>query len=298
MQTRRLLIASLLGLAVAPALASLYDKQAPIPDIKGATRPRIMLTGYWPPTNEMLRAWSPNPAQNGGTWQGGNWEGRGYDVYSFFPEFPGGTSSNPKGNGDFEVDYQDTSADWWRIVEEVQPTAIITFSRANTTNGWEFEGGNRTYAANQWSPDYLTPTRPTADLPIMQLQAPGTEVFSTLPIDDMIANVQASGAAVSPFRTVIDDGAFLSNFIGYHGNWYKQMHSDPYADDWVVAAGHIHVGRFTDAAASVLATQVTLRTLLDHVDQQIALRDAGLLPEPGSAALLAVGALLAIRRRR
>ena len=73
----------------------------------------ILLTGYWPPTNEMLRKFSTNPDQNPGGWQGQNWEGRGYDVYAFFPEFPGGTGSNPKGNGDFEIDYQDVGS-WHR----------------------------------------------------------------------------------------------------------------------------------------------------------------------------------------
>ncbi len=48
----------------------------------------VVLTGYWPPTNEMLRPWSTNPAQNEGGWVGANWGGHGYDVYAFFPEFP------------------------------------------------------------------------------------------------------------------------------------------------------------------------------------------------------------------
>src|SRR5262245_41383211 len=49
----------------------------------------IMITGYWPPTNEMIREFSNNPTQNPGGWIGGNWEGRGYNVYAYFPEFPG-----------------------------------------------------------------------------------------------------------------------------------------------------------------------------------------------------------------
>ena len=51
----------------------------------------IMLTSYWPPTNEMLAKFSTDPALNPGGWQGQNWEGRGYDIYSYFPTFPGGT---------------------------------------------------------------------------------------------------------------------------------------------------------------------------------------------------------------
>jgi len=64
--------------------------------------PNIMITGYWPPTNEMLRQFSNNPAQNPNGWVGGDWEGRGYNIYAFFPEFPQGLG---KGEGDFEVDY-------------------------------------------------------------------------------------------------------------------------------------------------------------------------------------------------
>ena len=92
----------------------------------------ILLTGYWPPTNEMVRRFSDNPQQNPGGWVGGNWEGRGYNVFSFFPEFPGGVGTNPQGTGDLMVDYQDTSTDWWRIVERIRPVAIITFSRGSS----------------------------------------------------------------------------------------------------------------------------------------------------------------------
>ena len=47
--------------------------------------PNVMITGYWPPTNEMLRRFSPDPVQNPDGWIGGNWEGRGFNVYAFFP---------------------------------------------------------------------------------------------------------------------------------------------------------------------------------------------------------------------
>lgn len=231
--------------------------------------PNIMLTGYWPPTNEMLRRWSPNPTQNPQGWIGSNWEGRGYNIYALFPEFPQGVG---RGMGDFEVDYQDTSADWWIYTAQIQPVAIITFSRANTTNGWELEGGNRTYAAGQWTNDYLAPLQPTSSLPIMMQEPPLTERYSTLPISDIIAAVQASGAAVNPFSTVIDDGRFLSNFIGYHGNWYRALHASPAAAPWCAASGHIHVGQQTQLSAAVLATEVTLRAYTTWLDARTLVR--------------------------
>lgn len=234
------------------------------PGAEGVGYPNIVLTGYWPPTNEMVREFSNNPAQNPGGWIGSNWEGRGYNVYAFFPEFPGGVLQ--RGVGDFEVDYQDTSADWWNIIPQYNPIAIITFSRANTTNGWELEGGNRTYVTNSWTSDYLAPTRPGAGLPIIDIEPPLTERFSTLPFAQIIADVTASGANVNPFSTVIDDGRFLSNFIGYHGCWYRFLHQLPTDPVWCVAAGHIHIGQSTALPDAVLATKVTLRTLCNHVD--------------------------------
>jgi hypothetical protein len=263
---------------------------APVRDITGTRVPghtnNILLTGYWPPTNEMLRQFSTNSDQNPGGWAGADWEGRGFDVYSFFPEFPSGVG---RGEGDFEVDYQDTSADWWRITEEIRPAAIITFSRANTSIGWEMEGGNRTYAASQWSADYLAPLRPTPELPISS-EPPGTERFSSLPMQQIVDAVGASEANVDPFISPIDNGRFLSNYIGYHGNWYHDLHSDPLDPYRNYAAGHIHVGSNVTIADGALATEVTLRVLTDYLN--------GIIPEPSSGLLLLAGAWLAGRRRR
>jgi hypothetical protein len=230
------------------------------------TLPVIVITGYWPPTNEMLRRWSTNLQQNPQGWIGGNWEGRGYDIHAFFPEFP--PESPSRGIGDFEVDYQDTSGDWWTIIPAYSPLAIITFSQAGTTNGWELEGGNRTYESTDWTGDYLNPRRPTPELPIMQLEPPLTERFSTLPIAEIIAAVQGSGAAVDPFSTVIDNGRFLSNFIGYHGCWYRVLHGAVGDPAWLICSGHIHVGMNTDLAAAVTATEATLRALTTYLDKR------------------------------
>ena len=68
-------------------------------------RPKIMLTGYWPPTNEMVRHFSQDSELNPEGWQGENWEGLGYDVVSFFPQFePADCNDCGQGYGDLEVD--------------------------------------------------------------------------------------------------------------------------------------------------------------------------------------------------
>jgi hypothetical protein len=233
--------------------------------------PTILLTGYWPPTNEMLRQFSRNLDQNPGGWVGEDWEGRGYNVYAYFPEFPEGLG---KGEGDFEVDYQDTSADWWPLLDAAAPIGLITFSRAGATVLWEMEGGNRTYAPGNWTNDYLVPLQPTPELPISS-EPPLMERFSTQPIDEIVANIASSGIPVTPIVMTIDTGAFLSNCIGYHGNWHHDLHADAADPKWNIAGGHVHVGYNMSIPDAVAATEVTVRTLISHLDSRRALLPLG-----------------------
>ena len=227
----------------------------------------IVLTGYWPPTNNQVRRFSPKPSSNPDGWIGQDWEGRGWNIISFFPEFPGQTGPSwGQGSGDFEVDYQDTSADW------------------------ELEGGNRMYSPSQWTSDYAGERKPGADLPIMQALSPGTELFSSLPIDDIMAGVDRDVPELNTFSPTIDNGRFLSNYIGLHGNWYHSMNNAPDAEYRNFAAGHIHVGYGMSDTQAELATLSTLRTLTDTLN--------GVIPAPGTAAVLSLGLLAGARRRR
>lgn len=235
-----------------------------------ATR-NILVTGYWPPTNEMVRQFSTSPEQNPGGWKGGNWEGRGYDVYSFFPEFPNGIG---QGEGDFEVDYQDTSADWARITEEIKPVAIVTFSRGNLDRSWEVERWQRNLAT--WGDDYTAPFQPTPSPPDSTVPA-GTRRESTLPMPSIVDAVNDQ-TNLDAFISNNNGGAFLSEFIAYHGVWYQSMHNDPSDPAWTIAAGHVHVGAMVNVNQGIRATEITLRELISYVDTVI--------PEPTSAASL------------
>ena len=48
---------------------------------------KILLLGYWPPSNEAVRRFSRNPLLNPEGWIGENWEESGYDIISYFPSF-------------------------------------------------------------------------------------------------------------------------------------------------------------------------------------------------------------------
>ncbi len=238
----------------------------------GSFTRNIMLTGYWPPTNEMLRRFSANPAQNPVGWIGDNWEGRGYDVYAFFPEFPSGRLD--AGQGDFEIDYQDTSNDWWPLVEQLRPVAIITFSRAVEARVWELEGGNVRWRADEWAPDFRLPTRPTPELPIMQLPV-GQTRFSSLPLRAIERAVFAAALpTVQVLIDPVDDGRFLSNYIGFHGCWYHDLHAALSDPAYNVAAGHIHVGNQIPLDTAIQGVQISLRTLITVTDRRLGLATA------------------------
>lgn len=245
----------------------------------------IMITGYWPPTNEMVRRFSTSPEQNPNGWIGENWEGRGYNIYSFFPEFPNGLG---KGVGDLEVDYQDTSYDFWRLADEVKPVAIITFSRASARNPprWEVEAKQRNLQT--WINDYEAPFQPTPAPPDGS-QPAGYVRESSLPMQDIVDAVAAANLGITPFISENYGGGFLSEFIAYHGTWYQDLHSDPDDPAWCVAAGHVHVDYSMSLDQAIAATDVTLRVLTEYVDS--------IIPEPASLAT-ALALLTACRRRQ
>jgi hypothetical protein len=183
-------------------------------------RPKIMVTGYWPPTNEMVRHFSQDPALNPSGWQGENWEGLGYDVVSFFPQFePADCNNCGQGYGELEVDYQDFSQDFWPIVEEIQPVGIITFSRGFNDMSWELE--NRLVNRTNWYDDYTAPLLPTPNPPDDSVSNYHVR-YTSLPVTDIINAIQNAHLGLDPYLDNTNAGMFLSEFAGYHGVWYKE----------------------------------------------------------------------------
>lgn len=239
--------------------------------IAGA-RPAILLTGYWPPSNEAVRRFSPSLAQNPQGWIGSNWEGRGYDVYAYFPEFsPPTCTTCGTGSGDLEVDYQDTSMDFWPIANGLQPIAVMTFSRSSSTLNWEVEMNQ--YNRSSWVSDYVAPTQPTPAPPDASVPA-GTLRPSTLPVQEIVDDVDDANAGLNAFIDIAGNaGGFVSEFIAYHGVWYQALHNNPMDPAWCVAGGHIHVGRNIPWADARRAAEISLRTLIRHVDRTLGLAE-------------------------
>ena len=242
------------------------DTSTPIPYKKNVNRenPTILVTGFWPPTNEMIRHFSQNENLNINGWQGDDWEGRGYDIVSYFPEFEVPDCNDCGiGFGDFEVDYQDTSEDYWPIVNELNPIAIITFSRGYIDYSWEMEFNF--YNRTNWYGDYETPLLPTPNPPDNSV-ANYFVRHSTLPVENLVSAIDNANIGLDPYVDWTGNpGQFVSEFMGYHGVWYKDTQT--FGDDACIIAGHIHVGGLIDWDTARQASEISIREIINYVDQ-------------------------------
>jgi len=225
---------------------------------------KILLCGYWPPSNEGIRPFSQNHLLNPNGWIGENWENRGFDIVSYFPIFPDpDCESCGQGAGDLEVDYQDTSEDWWNIVDSINPIAIITFSRGYIDHSWELEWQYFNYfywTADFTYPYYPTPTPPDSTVPV------NTRRYSSLPMDSIVSKIDSSGLGLMPYIDyTLGAGSYLSEFMGYHGVWQKAKMDSMNMP--CIVAGHVHVGGLIDWDTARQAVEITVREVIKVVDQ-------------------------------
>ena len=66
----------------------------------------------------MIKQFSTSHYLNPDGWKGENWDNLGYDIYSYFPK-PG------LYNGTFEVDYQNTWNDFWKITYVLKRIFVV-----------------------------------------------------------------------------------------------------------------------------------------------------------------------------
>ena len=71
---------------------------------------------------------------------------------------------------------------------------------------------------------------------------------------------------LTPYLDNTNAGMFLSEFAGYHGVWYKETYDED-IEIPCFSGGHIHVGAQVDWDTAREATEISLRALINHVDQ-------------------------------
>lgn len=266
-------------------------------------RRTIVLTGYWPPTNEMLRRFSPNPARNPEGWIGADWQALGFDIHAFFPEFPGKTGPMwGRGEGDFPVEYAQTVADFQRVTAQLRPAAILTTSRTNDPNAWELEPAYQRWALldgqvdssgrriAKYVPEFLPwgedPERLQAlarsgsglpDLDTFLSEPLGRIRLSNLPMDKIVQAVKLLDRGrddVNPYVARFDPnsedrrdfaGNYLSGFVGYLGCWYRDRHAVSPLSQRCWLAGHVHVGIDLDLAVARRTFEATLRVVIEDL---------------------------------
>ncbi len=224
-----------------------------------ASRPAVLVTGYWPPTNEMLVPFSNDEALNPDGWQGKNWQGLGYDVYAYFPTFPDGTDANPCGEGDFQVDYQDTLKDFQRLSGKLKPVAILCYGLGE--GPWEIE--HQAVYRPRWRDDYRSPKQP--EYPGTGDGQGGQVIGLSLPVESIQAAVSDS---LPELNAWIDwqgnPGDFLCNYMALLAADYQVHHSH------CRMAGFIHVGPGVDVETAQKAQEITLKTILKELNHRSA----------------------------
>lgn len=236
---------------------------------KPTDRPKIMLTGYWNPTGQMIAPFSTDSELNPTGWIGSNWENLGYDIVSYFPKPDVYT-------GTFMVDYQDVTADFWPITQEVKPIALISFGAGN--GPWEIEVNARNLTS--WYADDVAPVLPTPNPPD-NAKPTGYNRLSTLPVADIAALVNDSTTINAWVDWNGNPGKYLCEYMAYHDKWYYELNRlNP--DFPCLASGFIHALNTIPVTECRKAVNATLRATISHLNKFIPI--AGQVNIPGQPA--------------
>lgn len=222
----------------------------------------ILLIGFWPPTNEMLRSFSLKPELRRGEWRGGNWRGSGYDIVAYFPEFNQG---DIVGFGDFRVDFASTYNDFQRVTRQHRPIAIIAFGQG--AGFWEIENLYPAYFKDWFQSGNIPSTVGTlVTEAIPESLKEDTPRYSSLPVreirDEVNLRLHSEDMAWVDERGSAGD--YLCGFLGYLSTWYRDTHSDPADPYYTAAAGFIHVAQ-DDTPRVGIALEGTLQALVNSL---------------------------------
>ena len=196
----------------------------------------ILLIGFWPPTNEMLREFKA-PQKN--------WKNSGFDIYAYYPEFPKGGSV---GEGPFRVDFAATFNDFQKYTKELEPVAIIGFGHG--AGPWEIETNFPNHFARWFREGRLPSQVGVVNVAVPPSLEENIRRYSSLPVG-------AIAKRVGWVDRNDDAGDYLCGFLGYLSAWYHD--TNPHNQ----MAGFIHVNM------SLLEAKKSLDLTLDAVVENL-----------------------------
>jgi hypothetical protein len=239
----------------------------------------ILLFGYWPPTDVGIET------RHGILWE---WRQRvtyrGYDVIAVSPRFLEASVRGDwdKGEGELTVSYPATSEAFWRIVPDLMPIAIMSFSRGRPGHAWLLEAAARNLSRTAWiqDPDGNQPhaggsasdfspyanTGPKRGDPPDPTRDADHKRESNLPMAAIQGAVNrhfGDGRLVASINPTGDVGSFVSEYMAYHVAWYRDHTMDLAAGRQCLVAGHTHVGIDVDARDGAKAVALQLDELID-----------------------------------
>lgn len=293
----------------------------------------ILLTGYWPPTGGeggMLNQWLYDP-YNPETWQGANWNNSGFDVYALYPTFPGGTGSNPRGDGFFEIHYDSVYEDFAGVtttgmwvdhsltedpvwMDPLNPVAILSYGQGN--GPWEIEHNARNLTRRNWyrtsysgrpdqKPDLTLPNNET--LSASDLSSDMATLYQNVEDAVNAANLPGIGTGGAWVDWNGNPGAFLCEYMAFLGLDYYYWNgpdaaeydpdAPPYENDYTVyATSFTHLGGNVPVSSGATATEISLDETIWFLSNT--LPPGNPAPIPSSAWLLGSALLFLLRLSR
>jgi hypothetical protein len=243
----------------------------------------VLLLGYWPPTDigigtrhGMLWKWSPQ--QN--NYQTSGYDVLAISPTFNAPTAVGPPPEWGKGTGDLTVDYRKTSQFIWNTVKDKKPIAIMSFSRGQNDKSWVIEQYARNLKQADWITFGVFNTGPyaggggddfspyngngavagnppdptkTAWPDVTKKRADYANFITMMrennlplnPIKDAV-NLAANGLngkVTASINDTGDVGAFVSEYMAYHGPWYRDYSQANFrCGQKTLKAGHVHVG--------------------------------------------------------
>jgi pyrrolidone-carboxylate peptidase len=244
-------------------------------------RRNIILTGFWPPTNEMIARFSTDPHVNN-VWQGENWENSSYNIYSFVPK-----QYYKNGGGTWEWQYQQIHDEFLDLVNQLHPIAIIGFGEGGAQNTWTIE--NKSINRVDWRVDG-TGKQPSPNPPDDTEDAKYS-LISTLPVREIETALknQTSINYNVIINTKGDPGDYYCGYLAYLESWYQAQHSSSNDEFQCRVAGWIHVKKDIPLEQCMEAINITIREVLkalqnspsDHADNI----------QPGFEIIFVIGAI-------